>query len=331
MPPVIYRFCGKFQITPAWGGILSRSFREKEDRVNRTCYKLLLIRTLSITMTGIAWCAFAAGAAQGPYELDLKELRRPPVRRAKDKEPAGAREPGAATIKSGGESSSYTVRKGDHLFRILMQSYGLSNKAAEELIPKIMHLNGIRRPEGLSVGQRLTIPLPPITTAAAKAASESGREPPPSPPTESAAAPPYPAETHYERELSADQSRPCLLARDVAEQLGVHISGLPPFIEAEGASMSYDALKVTVACVHDPAEAYTLGRLLTPQGGKLLFFKADESPRSVIEGVAASLGFSFRLSSADTAAELPLIYLFPAAIAGKDLRLTIRPAVPAAK
>lgn len=291
------------------------------------CDRRPQIRILFTSLVGIVCCAFIAGADQGSYDLDLKELRRPPVRRAKGQKPP--HEPKrSVSAASGiqGENSSYTVRPGDHLFLILMQRYGLSNNAAERLIPEIMRLNGIRKPKNLSVGQRLTIPLLPITEAATNTLSQSGLTSHPSPPLpESGAAPPHATKTHLVQEIVADRSRPCKLAREVAEQLGIRISPLSPFLDAESVSVSYDALKVAVVCGLEPAEAYTLERLLARYGVKLLLFKADEAPRTVIEGVAGRLGIFFRLSDADAASELPLTYLFPAAIAGKDLRLTILP------
>lgn len=290
-----------------------------------TCTKRLQIRTLSISVAGIVWYVCTAGAAQEPYDLDLKELRRPPVRRAKDQGPTHKpRFSAHPSPAAGGENSSYTVRQGDHLFLILMQRYGLSNKAAEELIPEIMRLNGIRRPESLAVGQSLIIPLPPVTDAAAKATAQSGQKPFPSPPPESAAVPPLPMDTHLEREITANPSSPCLLARDVAEQLEARISALPPFIKTEGVTMSCDVRKIAVVCGLEAAEAYTLERLLAGVGVKLLLFKDDETPRSVVERVAGGLGIPFSVTTADTAVELPLTYLFPAAIAGKDLQLTLR-------
>ncbi len=292
------------------------------------CNRQLCLLTLYLSLTGAVWGALSAGAAQGgPYDLDLKELLRPPVRPSKGQgQPKTANKVVPAAPNTGGKTSVYTVRQGDHLFLILMQRYGLSNRAAEELIPEIMRLNGIRRPESLSVGQHLTIPLPPVSDTAAVTTAQTGRETSPSPPPESASAALQPADTLYVREIAVNRSRPCLLAREVAEQMGVSVTALPPFIEAEGAGMSYDALKVTVICGLDPAEEYTFRRLLTTHGARLLFFKADETPRSVIESIAGTLGISFRLTSADTTAELPLTYLFPAAIDGKDLRLTIFPA-----
>lgn len=268
-------------------------------------------------------------AAEEPYDIDLKELRRPPLRRAKEQRPPHKpMETVSAKPNTKRGSSSYTVRPGDHLFLILMQRYGLSNEAAEQLIPEIMRLNGIKKPGKLSVGQRLTIPLPAITDKPIQSNSQSSSSPPQ---PESETVPPDTNDTPHVRELVAIPARPCLLAREVAAQLGVRVTPFSTFMDAEGLSMSYSSLKIAVVFGLAPAEAYTLERLLALQGVKLLLFKGDEAPRSVIEGVAGALGIPFSLSDADAGAELPLTYLFPAAITGKDLRLTIRPDIPVSK
>jgi hypothetical protein len=281
-------------------------------------------------LTGILLCAFAVDAAEEPYDIDLKELRRPLLRRAREQQaPHKPVEPLLSTTQGTKRgSSSYTVRPGDHLFLILMQRYGLSNEAAERLIPEIMRLNGIKRPRKLSVGQRLTIPLPAATDKFIQMDSQSS-SPPKKPEPETVS--PDTNDSPHVRVLAAIPARPCLLAREVAEQLGGRVTPFSAFMDAEGLSMSYNAIKIAVVFGLAPAEAYTLERLLALQGIKLLLFKGDEAPRSVIERVAGALGIPFRLSNADAAAELPLTYLFPAAIAGKDLRLTIRPAFTPSK
>lgn len=295
--------------------------------MGRICSQRQLLPILSMLLAGILSCTCVADAAQEPYDIDLKELRRPPRHRAKEQTPQRTpRESPAVGVN--GKSSSYTVRPGDHLFLILMQRYGLSNEAAERLIPEIMRLNGIRKAESLSVGQRLTIPLPAVTVKPIQINSQSSSTPPP---PESETMPPAINDTPHVREVVVIPARPCLLAREVAEQFGVNVAPFSPFMEAEGLSMTYDTLKVAVLWSLAPAEAYTLERLLALQGIKLLLFKGDEAPQTVIEGVAAALGIPFRLTSADTSAGLPLTYLFPAAIAGKDLRLIIRPAATTAK
>jgi hypothetical protein len=270
----------------------------------------------------------AEDAVGEPYDIDLKELRRPPVRRAKEQPPREPIESVSSTPNAGQENSSYIVRYGDHLFLILMQRYGLSNEAAEKLIPEIMRLNGIKNPKGLLVGQRLTIPLQQVKDNASNAPSKKSRKTiKPSPQPESAGA----TKTPDIREIAASASRPCSLASEVAKQLGVSVSALSPLIYAESVSVSNDALKMVVVCGLEPAEAYTLERLLARHSQKLLVFKADEVPRKVIEELADRLGISFHLSNPDTATELPLTYFFPTAIDGKGLMLTIRPDLPVPK
>src|SRR6185369_16703901 len=123
-------------------------------------------RTLFNSLAAVLWFAFVAGAAQEPYDIDLKDLRKHPERRVKQQRtPHESKKPVTATPATDGDSSSYTVQPGDHLFLILMRRYGLSNDAAEQLIPEIMRQNGIRNPKGLTVGQRLIIPLPAPATS----------------------------------------------------------------------------------------------------------------------------------------------------------------------
>lgn len=271
-------------------------------------------------LAGIVLCTFEAGAVQEPYDIDLKELRRAPTRRTTDQR---SHHKSTATPDSTGEQSSYTVLPGDHLFLILMQRYGLSNKAAEQLIPEIIRLNNIRKAESLSVGQRLLIPLPPLIDTATKAERFSLPE--------SAAAPNQTTVTHHVREMAAAPSQPCLLASEVAEQLGVRVSALSPYIDADSISLSYNNIEVIAVCGLGTAEAYTVERLLARHNIKLLSFKTDETPRSVIERIAETLGISFDILNTDKNAELPLTYLFHAVIDANDLSLTIRPDLPASK
>lgn len=227
--------------------------------MNRVCDKRQHIRTLFISLTSIIWCALVAGAAQEPYDINLKELHLPPVGRAK------------------------TLR-------------------------------------------------PQLTDTATNSPSQSARrKSKPAPQPKSAAVQPHAADTHHEREVVATTVQPCLLAREAAEHLGVQAADFSPFIGKESVSVAYDVMKIVVTCGLAPDEAYTLKRLLTRQGVKMLSFKADEAPRTVIEGLFGSLGITFHLSNTVTGAGLPLTYFFPAAVAGDDLRLTIRPDTLASK
>ncbi|NTV49755.1 MAG: LysM peptidoglycan-binding domain-containing protein [Geobacteraceae bacterium] len=52
----------------------------------------------------------------------------------------------------------YTVKSGDHLYKILMRDYGLSNKEAESFIEEIKIENNIFDIKRLKVGQKINIP-----------------------------------------------------------------------------------------------------------------------------------------------------------------------------
>jgi hypothetical protein len=53
---------------------------------------------------------------------------------------------------------SYTVKPGDHLFKILMRDYSLSNNEAESFIEEIKRENNIYDIKRLKIGQKITIP-----------------------------------------------------------------------------------------------------------------------------------------------------------------------------
>lgn len=63
------------------------------------------------------------------------------------------------TARSASGMSDYTVRSGDHIFKILMKEYGLSNAEAEALVPEVKRLNGVSDIKRLQVGRTLRIPL----------------------------------------------------------------------------------------------------------------------------------------------------------------------------
>ena len=119
-------------------------------------------------------------AAQSPFDIDLKELDRenpavsPKVEKIEKKKPKKTKKetPVAVPAKSEkvhkaataneAESESgyirYTVKPGDHIFKILVARLGMSNEAAERLIPEIIRVNNITNIKKLTVGRTLLIP-----------------------------------------------------------------------------------------------------------------------------------------------------------------------------
>lgn len=305
------------------------------------------LRVLFLALAGIFTCIFSAVASQDSFDLDLKELRpaparatgaakgafdielkelgpapvhrAPPLQRHRTAKPASAE---TAPLHS--RESRYTVRPGDNLFLILIRQYGLSNSAAERLIPDVLQRNGIRENQILKIGQRLVIPL---GAKARPSPEKSVTATLPSVPTATPVVQAPAAETPLVREIVLEAAAPCPLVRNLARELGLQIPSFTTLTHSENVSIGYDDLKMDVACGLTPAEAYTHERLLAPHGIQLLVFNGDVPPRQVVEELADRLGMTIRLADDTMLEGLPVTYLFPASDpAEKTVRLTIRPA-----
>ena len=120
-----------------------------------------------VIMAGLALLlAGRAECGQQSFEIDLKELDagRKAGNAPRHKAPAAIVKgkpvvrPAVAPIETEGEYHLYTVKPGDHIFKILMRDFHLSNAAAERLIPEIARVNGVTNIRRLAVGQTLRIP-----------------------------------------------------------------------------------------------------------------------------------------------------------------------------
>jgi len=269
-------------------------------------------------------------------EIDLRELRRiaPPL--AAKPAQRKRRVPTAAAPRNveSGRESIHLVQPGEHLFLILMKQYGLSNQAAEQLIPEIMRLNGITSPKGLKVGQRLRIPLAArdgksssITRAAGP---ETGQQTTTTVPDTAPTAPPEPAAPSTARSISIMSAPPCKLAHDILETMGLLTSSSTRIQGAETVSAASAGRSITIACGLSKAEIYTYERLLARNGKQLVTFDGDESEDCVVEKLATHLGLEFRKRDPDSAT-LPQTYVFaPIGTGSQELQLTIMPASPPA-
>jgi hypothetical protein len=63
-------------------------------------------------------------------------------------------------LRQGAGETTYTVKQGDHLMKILMRDFGMGNKEAEALIPEIKSRNHLVDTRRLRTGKRIIIPLP---------------------------------------------------------------------------------------------------------------------------------------------------------------------------
>lgn len=296
----------------------------------------------------------AGNAAQENFEINLKELRPAPVgaaktgqRSSRNPELNKTRKP-PETGKTG-ESSFYIVRPGDHLFSILMRYYRLSNEAAERLIPEVMRLNNVSNPQGLTIGQRLTIPLttpperpikaarktthqaspvpvqttvPALIQAPLPQASEPKTSPKPS--IKSHAVPQQAAATTTQREVSINAAQPCVLAHEIVKQLNLLVPSANLISMKDALTAEHSGMKVVIACGLSPDNTYTYERLLARHGIQLLVFTGDESSSSVIRKMANRLSLPYQQSETGDTGDLPLSYLFTASKPNsQDIRITI--------
>jgi len=88
------------------------------------------------------------GVTDAPADKQPKKVRRSGRSRAKKSFTTGT----AGT-------STYTVKPGDNLFKILMQDYGLNYDEADALIEDVCRENNITDIRQLKVGQNIVIPL----------------------------------------------------------------------------------------------------------------------------------------------------------------------------
>jgi len=327
--------------------------------MKKTAKRRQSLRSLFLALAGMvcgAQCLHAAGKSydidlkeirQAPYDINLKELRQSPPRRKKTPQRKHAAktalpsEPAANVLPKDG--SIYTVQPGDFPLLILIRHYGLSQTAAEHMVPQVMRLNDLRNPRKLTVGQRLIIPIVPAGQALPQ--DNASNTPPPAPApspiiqppvvlpvvqtpaTQMPSAQPSSAKIAPAREVQLPSSPPCQLVREVAELLGLRTPAITALIQTESVSMAYKDQKLVVACGLTEAETYTAQRLLARHGAQLLLFNGEEPPREVIEELADCLEISFQPANQDAGNELPATYIFSSAdSSGRDVRLTILPA-----
>ena len=284
--------------------------------------------------------------APASTEIDLKELRKTaprlpakPARNYHKTSPAARTD--TAVVAKPGHESIHVVRQGEHLFLILMQHYGLSNRAAELLIPEVMRLNGVTSPKDLKVGQRLRIPLQykNSTSGAAPLAAKPETSLPgpaavdipvltaatevPDPPAAAEPTPPPPAPEPDS--ISVIPAPPCVLAHDLLEKLGMLVPSTISIHGVETVSAASAGRSVTVACGLSGAEVYTYERLLNRNGKRLLPLDDDESADSVVEKLASHLGLVFSKLGNESESSSTSYCFEPFAAWTNGLQLTIAP------
>lgn len=120
-------------------------------------------RTLA-TCCAIAasFCAVVAHTAMDPrFELDMQALEgsKPSLKSSPKKERRTVRSRTNKPSEGGSRRGTiHVVKQGDHLFKILMRDYGLTNDEAEAFIEEIKRENNIYDIRRLKIGQKIIIP-----------------------------------------------------------------------------------------------------------------------------------------------------------------------------
>ena len=73
------------------------------------------------------------------------------------------------------QTSSYTVKPGDHLYKVLAREYGVTGTRADSLVSKIQRLNHMADIRDLQTGTRIIIPLAQPGSAAEETAGRGAR------------------------------------------------------------------------------------------------------------------------------------------------------------
>lgn len=112
---------------------------------------------------GIFFWVTAALAVMDPrFELDpqtlsgLKSTAKP--KQVGVKRSSGKHGEHASSAPNKDKGGVYTVKSGDHLYKILIRDYGLNNKEAESFIEEIRRENNIYDIKRLKIGQKIVIP-----------------------------------------------------------------------------------------------------------------------------------------------------------------------------
>lgn len=139
-----------------------------------------MIKATTILLLLLVMAPLPSPGAEAPFGIDLRELERPKsavhARRErehtkKERGSAKKRRRSADSARSNSKTAGYlrySVKPGDHLFKILAGRLGMPDETAEQLIPEIVRINKIRDIKSLSVGQTLLIPHRELHPAAGR-------------------------------------------------------------------------------------------------------------------------------------------------------------------
>lgn len=122
--------------------------------------KLVILIASAISITIMPYHDELFAAMDPRFELDAESLTQ--AKSVKKSSKTRRKLPRHNSVRKSSrfltQNSSYIVKPGDHLFKILMRDYGLTNNEAESFIEEIKRENNIYDIKRLKVGQKISIP-----------------------------------------------------------------------------------------------------------------------------------------------------------------------------
>jgi hypothetical protein len=128
-------------------------------------FRIKWIFNVATVLAVVAWQPLSLLAMDPKFELDPKMLDKKLGKSSSHSPARAAAHPGGGSFKG----STYTIKQGDHLFKLLAREYGVTGERAEALIPRIKRLNKFSDIRRLKVGSTIVIPpLEALQSANAK-------------------------------------------------------------------------------------------------------------------------------------------------------------------
>lgn len=124
-------------------------------------FKKLIAAFALIAINGSGAFAIDARFELDPKLLDRKVVepsREKPVKEKPVQEKPAKEAPHQASAEAG--TVTRVVKPGDHVFKILMRDFNLTNDEAEKLIPEVKRLNKLDDIRNLRIGSTIVLPLP---------------------------------------------------------------------------------------------------------------------------------------------------------------------------
>lgn len=181
-------------------------------------YPAALYACLTCSLVALDFTTACAGGQAPQFEIDLKELdklKSSPMQAPSKKRGETSSKPlsrSKAPTPAAAGTTTYTVKPGDFLFKILMRDFGMSNREAELRIDDVMRANNLASSTRLTVGQKLVIPAQGQTAPDRHTRPPEGRHAPRRPESAQKPAPAEPDQPATVPDTTSTASAPVVAA-----------------------------------------------------------------------------------------------------------------------